>query len=173
MTPMPNIAIIYYSRTGRTQQIADILEHELKLRQISVRKFQIVPVKPQSFVACLLNTHLHRSVPIRPIDIDVSMYSCIIFCSPVWELTICPVMRSFLQTLPNLSPNQVSNSAWVTSKKGLSLSSLPKARKILKKKGYNIISNLSIAFYDNKDLTIIHVEYIRNFCNKIINQLNM
>ena len=82
-----NPLIIYYSRTGKTKLVCDILEkhldaHLLEIKDPADRSGQL------GYMKSAYDAFTHRHTPIEPEKPDLSSYSFIIIASPILKYLI-------------------------------------------------------------------------------------
>ena len=95
------ILIVYYSLTGNTRLMADIIRQTLNLDETAM--LEIKPVK--DFAAGKFSTYMWggfqakmSSTPeLQPYDLDVGQYDLIFLGTPVWAWTLAPPVRSFVE----------------------------------------------------------------------------
>lgn len=99
-----NIAIVYYSYSGNTHKVAEVLEGILKERGNSVRRLRLEALaESRNFFVQATRGLLKKKVEISPIETDLSGYDLIIFATPVWAREMVPAMREFLEKAEGLS----------------------------------------------------------------------
>lgn len=89
--------IIYYSYTGHTRIIANMIREkincdilELKMKAPYSNDYQTVVDEQQN------NEHAKDTPEIEPLNVDLNNYDEIILGTPVWWYTIAPPVRTFL-----------------------------------------------------------------------------
>ena len=89
--------VLYHTYTGNTELVA---------KEIAVKTgatlCKLEPVTPFSsdynaVVDEWQNNSVKAEVPIKPLSVDLSEYSEIVLCSPVWWYTVTPVVFAFLK----------------------------------------------------------------------------
>lgn len=91
--------LVYYSYTGNTKIIADMIKEKLDCDVAQLKPktpfleedYQAIVDKYQS------NESSKECVEIENIDVDLSNYDKVIIGTPVWWYTITPVLREFLK----------------------------------------------------------------------------
>lgn len=89
--------ILYYSYGGNTRNIAKMIQKET-----GADIYEIETVKPyigdyNAVVNQGKKEVSNNFMPeIKPINVDITSYDCIIIGSPVWWYTFAPAMRTFL-----------------------------------------------------------------------------
>jgi len=96
------ILIAYYSRTGGTEKLAEVLKKEFEARGHSVDVEKVKPVKEHSFFAWWHIRMVKGDCEIYPPKIwDVSQYDAICIGSPNWTRLSLPMAR-YLQKIEGL-----------------------------------------------------------------------
>jgi len=87
--------IMYYSKTGKTQIVAD----ELKALMPDAR---VVEIKSDVGIMKAVMWHqlFNRNACNEPIAIDLEKYDRVILCSPIWLQKISSPMRTIINTVP-------------------------------------------------------------------------
>ena len=92
---MKPIAVVYYTRTGNTQTVAQELA-----RRLSADAYAIQDVHSRrgslGFVRALLEALYHRDVRIVAPDIAFGRYRTVVIATPVWASNIAAPMRTWL-----------------------------------------------------------------------------
>jgi hypothetical protein len=71
--------VFYYSVTGTNASIARAIG-----KGLNAEVCEIKGVRKYSFFGMVFWSRMKRRLPIQPIDIDLSRYSSVILCAPVW-----------------------------------------------------------------------------------------
>ncbi len=91
------VCIIYFSLTGNTHKLAQIISQELKCRNFEVDLVRLEPIDGASTFAGQSMTALQRKrVNIGDANFDLSMYNMIWFGSPVWAFSPAPALNTYL-----------------------------------------------------------------------------
>jgi len=92
------VAIVYYSRTGNTQALADLLAEELRAREHSVRLVPISHSREPGFFGCLRIASGQREASICNPDteLDLSGADVVVVGGPVWAGRPAPYVRTYL-----------------------------------------------------------------------------
>ncbi len=87
--------VMYYSKMGTTRIVADEVSRRIPEADI---------VEIQSDVGIMKAVFWHqlfnRNAAIKPLDIDLSPYTRIILCSPIWLQKISSPARTVINTMP-------------------------------------------------------------------------
>ncbi len=94
---MKKSLIVYYSYTGNTKIIADMIKSETNFDTVELKPTIPFSSDYQEVVDEWQNNNVKRDVDIFDIDVDLSNYNNIIVCSPIWWYTITPVITKFLK----------------------------------------------------------------------------
>ena len=112
------ILLVYYSYTGNTKIIADMIKEKLDCEILELKPkipfliedYDVIVNEYQS------NESTKKCVEIENINVDLKEYDRIIIGTPVWWYTITPVIREFLKN-NDLSQKQVyafaTNAGWL------------------------------------------------------------
>ena len=95
---MNNKIIIYFSYTGNTKKIANIIKDKLNCDILELKP--IIPYSNDYQTVVDEEQNLEGSEHLREyqkINIDLSKYNTIIIGTPVWWYRECPVIRTFLK----------------------------------------------------------------------------
>ena len=133
--------IMYYSKTGKTQIVAE----ELKALMPDAR---IVEIKSDVGIMKAVMWHqlFNRNACNEPIAVDLEKYDRVILCSPIWLQKISSPMRTIINTVP-LKGKQVQ--MFVVCAGHFGEGGQKKLKKQLASKEINLIS-LSIIKSGNK-----------------------
>ena len=96
---MSRILIVYYSVTGRTRQVAELIQKTIGGNLVSIRTK--VPYSNE-LLARWKDGHREVKDEILPelndFPVDIGEYDTIFLGTPVWWYTIAPAMKKFLLT---------------------------------------------------------------------------
>ncbi len=163
-------AIVYYSKTGRTRQVALYIERKLAESGIQTNTYEIRQVREYSKWLLYLNPRViydtlsGRLVEIReltgfnPEDFDV-----LILGTPIWIGRITPAMRSFIRQYRD----KVTKPTACFTTSGLRRNYALKFKEILESLGYKVIAYVSISNFNRDRSTIDY------FVNKVIKYLRI
>ena len=89
--------IIYFSLTGNTHELAQMISQELKHKNFDVDLVRLEPIGGAKTFAGQGMTALQRKrVNIGHVNFDLSMYDLIWFGSPVWAFSPAPALNTYL-----------------------------------------------------------------------------
>jgi len=94
-----DVVIAFYSRTGNTQAMADLLGDEARLRGHSVRLVHITHDRKPGFFGCLSLASGKRVADIAnpESDLDLGSADMVILGAPVWGGRFAPFVRTYLE----------------------------------------------------------------------------
>ena len=88
--------VIYYSRTGNTKIIAEIIA-----KNLAADLEEITEIQPKTGIIGWLiagkDATLQKSTPINDLKHQVADYDLVVIGTPVWSWNMSPPVRSFLQ----------------------------------------------------------------------------
>jgi flavodoxin len=138
---MKKVLIVYYSLTGNTRFIAEILKDSMKADLLELKPInELNPESGTKFVWGGAQATMKIKPKLKPIDINPLEYDLVIFGTPVWAWTITPPIRSFLAMF-NLAGKNV---ALLTCSAGSGNKAMERFKKILK--GSNVIGQIQFQF---------------------------
>ncbi|MBI4846042.1 MAG: flavodoxin family protein [Candidatus Omnitrophica bacterium] len=97
---MKKIAIIYYSFSGNTKSVAEILKEIFETREYEVTMISLEPVdEATSFLKQALRAFFKKKAAIREdIVYNLSGFDMIALGTPVWAFAMAPAMRTYLSS---------------------------------------------------------------------------
>ena len=100
--------IMYYSKTGKTQIVAD----ELKALMPDAR---IVEIKSDVGIMKAVMWHqlFNRNACNEPIAVDLEKYDQVILCSPIWLQKISSPMRTIISASTKSNLSLISQYVWI------------------------------------------------------------
>ena len=94
--------IIYYSYSGNTKKIADILAEYLRPRyEIKILRIDALD-ESSCFFLQAVRAFFHKKARISPIEPDLSNYDLICLGTPVWAFAPAPAMNTYLDKCSGL-----------------------------------------------------------------------
>ena len=87
--------ILYYSMTGKTRIVADELSMRMPQAELVEIKSDVGILK-----AALWHQPFDLDADIEPLAVDLSRYSRIVLCSPIWIQKISSPARTVITTMP-------------------------------------------------------------------------
>ena len=96
------IGIVYYSRSGNTREIAEILCRKLRERNADAEMIEIKTAKKVGFLQAFLVSIQYRNVPLENIDYDLSKYDVVVVGTPIWIGRPSPIVETFMKNTEGL-----------------------------------------------------------------------
>lgn len=94
--------IIYYSYSGNTRKVADVLSAGL-MQKGEVEKIELASLdEPVSFFSQAHRAFFRRRARIKPANVDLSGYDLVCFGTPVWAFAPAPAMNTYLDECSGL-----------------------------------------------------------------------
>ena len=90
--------IVYYSRTGKTRLLCDVLQQHISSDLLEVNPVDEERYQPGriGYYTAAFDSVFNRYIPIEPEQPDFSPYSSIIIVSPVWNWKMSAPIRSLI-----------------------------------------------------------------------------
>lgn len=89
--------IVYYSYSGNTQKVANILMELLKTKS-EVQQTELMGLdESKSFFDQCLRAFLRKKAALQPVNFDLSEFDLICFGTPVWAFGPAPAMNAYLE----------------------------------------------------------------------------
>ena len=104
LLPMPSVAadtatgktlIIYYSRTGNSRLISQVLQKELNAQVLEIKDLEDRS-GTLGYVGAGFDGFFDRHTTIEPAKADLSLYSSIVIVSPVWNWKLSTPIHTFI-----------------------------------------------------------------------------
>lgn len=140
------IALIYYSRTGTTREVAKYVEGKLREHKLSVNTYELKLVREYS-KPLHLNPRLITDVLFGKLvnyvgdeRFNPEVYDLVIIGTPIWVGSITPPVRSFIYRYRGLIKAPII--CFTTSLMSKDYSR--KFRDILERLGYRVVMNFSV-----------------------------
>jgi len=92
-----NVGIIFFSKTGNTRKIAEVLSDKLKSMKISSELIEIKSSKVPGVLGGGRAAMKQKEMPILNESQDLSKYDLFLFGSPIWAWRPSPYIYSFLR----------------------------------------------------------------------------
>lgn len=155
--------IVYFSLTGNTEKLAAAIGDYLKAKNITVDflRLKSIPEDKNFFKNCLAAL-FKKKVRIEAGKFDLKDYQAIFFGTPVWAFDIVPALRTYLDTISDLSGKKVFLFATYGSGAGKERA-LNNLEKIVKGKKGSVLGRLSICEKDITNASLLQ-EKIPSFC---------
>jgi len=90
--------IVYYSRTGKTRLLCDVLQQQINSDILEVNPVDEDRYRPGriGYYTAAFDSVFNRHIPIEPENPDFSSYSSIIIVSPIWNWKLSAPIRSLI-----------------------------------------------------------------------------
>ncbi|MGF6367874.1 flavodoxin [Paraburkholderia sp. RAU6.4a] len=100
MTERCRILIVYYSRTGTTRRVAELLASELDadIEPIRERAGPRSRDGARGYVRSVIDALCHRRAAVMPAVLDVAAYDLVVVGAPVWAGRACAPVRAWLES---------------------------------------------------------------------------
>lgn len=94
---MPRTLVLFYSRTGHTRSVADVIRSNLyadieELRDVQPRKGLF-----RGWLRSIREVRKKLDAEVLPVRKDLAAYDLIVLGTPVWAGCLCSPMRTFLE----------------------------------------------------------------------------
>jgi len=100
-------AVVYYSYSGNTSKVAEILTEVLKEKG-KVEKIELVPLdEAKSFLTRCRRAFYRLKAKLQPVKFDLSGCDLICFGSPVWAFAPAPAMNAYLDQCSGLEGKEI------------------------------------------------------------------
>jgi len=94
--------IVYYSYTGNTQKVAQVLAEVLKEKsEVEILRLEVKESK--HFFIQAVRAFTHKKAKINPVNFDLKDYDLVCFGTPVWAFAPAPAMNTYLEKCYGLS----------------------------------------------------------------------
>ena len=97
-----SIGIVYYSRTGNTRMIAELLADKLKQKDQTVDLIEIEAVKNPGFFSAGRAAMKQIEIPVKNTNMDLGKYSSLVVGSPTWAGCCPPLIKTFFSSAKNV-----------------------------------------------------------------------
>lgn len=157
--------IVYYSYTGNTKKVAEVLKEVLSQTQ-EVDIFGLEPEdESNNFFIQVVRALSRKRALLREPPLDVSRYELICIGSPVWAFAPAPAVNSYLDGLKNIEGKDAI--FFVTYRRGLGVDRCLNYMKMaLKKKGVFKLSGFKIQQFKVEDKDFV-MDTIKKSCKDI------
>ena len=100
-------AVIYYSYSGNTKQVANLLVEHLN-SQGEVNKIELTPLdESKSFLGQCRRAFSHARAKVEPVNFDLSGFDLICLGTPVWAFGPAPAMNTYLDNCSGVAGKDV------------------------------------------------------------------
>ncbi len=141
------VAIVYYSLTGRTREVAREIGNVLEDLKYRIDYFEVRPVNEYPRRLAHINPRVIKdTLSSKVIDIkgiesfNPSNYDLVIICTPIWIGRITPPIRSFIELFKDKLKTPVICITTSNIKRGYST----KFKEYLKSRGIKVVAHASL-----------------------------
>jgi flavodoxin len=100
--------VIYYSYSGNTKKVAEVLIEALKAKVGEVGQIQLLGLdEPKAFFGQCKRALWHKKAQIQPVSFDLSIYNIICLGTPVWAFGPAPAINAYLDKCFGLKDKKV------------------------------------------------------------------
>ena len=147
-------AIVYYSYTGNTKRVVDVLAERLKEKgQVDLFKLESLD-ESERFLSQIWKALFKKRAKLKEINFNLSSYDLICFGTPVWAFGPAPAMNTYMDRCFGLEEKDVI--LFVTYGSGTGKERcLNYMENILTKKGAESFKKFSIQQFKVKDKEFI------------------
>jgi flavodoxin len=96
------IGLVYYSRTGHTKKVAEIIKGKLE-KDAEVDLIEILHEKKPGFFKAGSSSSKQLDVPIKNTDFDLKKYDLIVAGTPIWAGNPSPYLKTFMNKAENVN----------------------------------------------------------------------
>lgn len=100
-------AVIFYSYSGNTEKVAEVLAQELKTKGDT----DVIKLEPAdesgSFLGQCKRAFLKKKAKLKDTRFDLSDYSLVCFGTPVWALGMAPAMRAYIDSCKGIESKDI------------------------------------------------------------------
>ncbi|MCX6665288.1 MAG: NAD(P)H-dependent oxidoreductase [Euryarchaeota archaeon] len=101
-------AIIYYSRTGNTRHVVQLLENKMKEKKVDVDIIEIQTAKKPGFFKAGSAGMKEKELPITNTCVDLQPYDMFLVGSPIWAGKPAPLIKTFFNSVKNAKGKKAS-----------------------------------------------------------------
>ncbi len=105
---MAKVLIIYYSKTGNTERVANQITQRLAAEGKKVEKIRLAEEKNHSFLGDALRALFKVKGKVKEANLDLKGYDSIFFGTPVWAGSPAPALNKYLEECQGLKGKEVS-----------------------------------------------------------------
>ena len=100
--------VVFFTRTGRSEQVAQALVREFGERGVDVELVRLEPARGTSLAGGAFLAALRIPAPLEQTP-DLSGVDLLALVGPVWAGSMTPAMRSMIEAMPDLGGRPVVN----------------------------------------------------------------
>lgn len=157
-----NILIAFYSKTGRTEQVALALQRFFAKEH----KVTLFKVKPVDELKASMYKKSEKDLPLADPLLDVQAFDLVLIGTPVWGFCPSPIIVSYLRKLQNVKGKRFALFATCTVLPG---TTIKRMGNIIATAGATVVDSLTI-----KSIFELDSEKLRpaeKFAQKLVRQL--
>jgi len=132
------ILIAYYSKTGSTEKVADVLKQEFEKNRHNVEIAKIIPVHELKAYQYKKNG---KELALKTPATNVKKFDLILIGTPVWNFCPTPIVLAYLRNLLNVKNKNFALFATCTALPG---TTIQRMGSILSTKGGKITASITI-----------------------------
>lgn len=160
---MKKALIVYFSYTGNTKIVAEVLAEYLK-QEYEVELFRLIDINQSySFFQQSKSAFKHERAELKEINFDLASYDLICLGTPVWTFTSTPAMNAFLDKCSGIGGKEV---VLFTTSGGIGDESCQGyMQELLSKKEVKSFKNFSVRKHkvQDKELVLEQIESMQLF----------
>lgn len=150
--------IVYYSRTGKTKLVADILSKEINADTVEIKD----KTNRSGLIGLIKgarDTIKDNETQITPNNVDITPYDTIYIGSPVWANKVTPAIMKFIEDT-DLENKKIVSFITLSHKTGIT--SLDEFNKQIEDKNGNIYKSFAILTKSNNNIEELTKEAIND-----------
>ena len=130
--------IVYYSKTGSTEKVAEILKQEFEEKGHKAELAKIAPIHELKAYQYKKNG---KDLELKKIATNVKKFDLILVGTPVWNFCPTPMVLSYLRNLINANGKKFALFATCTALPG---TTIQRMSSILSTKGGKVIASITV-----------------------------
>lgn len=162
------IGIVYYSRTGNTKKVAELLKDNFENNKSQVDLIEIIHEKKLGFFKAGRAGMKQTELPIKNNDFDLSKYDSVIVGMPIWAFNPSPYFRSYFNNIKNLNGMKAGIFLTGGSEPDKNIEKGQVIKDYLDEKGASTIDSILTLQMQKGNRITSGKENIEEFVNKII-----
>ncbi len=132
------ILIVYYSKTGSTEKVAETLKQEFEKNRHNVELEKIVPVHELKAYQYKKNG---KELALKKAANSVKKFDLVLIGTPVWNFCPTPIVLAYLRNLLNIKDKKFALFITCTALPG---TTIQRMSSILSTKGGKIIASITV-----------------------------
>ena len=151
-------AVIYYSRTGSTKEVADVIAKEKQAKTIEI-KDKSNREGGLNYIKSCIDSVFNRKTNIEPSTVDIGDFDTIYIGSPVWASKPTPAIIEFLNNMDFTDKNVITFATMMGSGATKTTDAM---NKIIQSKGGNVKSSFYVTTGNASSIEEKTLEEIKN-----------